>query len=132
LNAGTARSHSAGSISAFLRDDERRKTGRLHRDDDPRAVLHDQRRVHRDHPAATLSGSATVNAGSLALCIPPGTGVRIQSGSVLGSNNYGEKGLIQDGSTWTSPGYGLSSTQIDLSISANAGSVELDPAGGCR
>ncbi|HSS36801.1 MAG TPA: hypothetical protein VLR93_11050 [Patescibacteria group bacterium] len=83
-------------------------------------------------PATSLSGSATVNAGGLALCVPTGTGIRIQSGSLLGSNNYAEKGLIQDGSTWTSPGFGLSSTQIDLSISANAGSVELDPAGGCR
>ena len=99
----------------------------------PTAVLHRQRRVDRDHPAAaSLSGSATVNAGSLALCVPTGTGIRIQSGSLLGSNNYAEKGLIQDGSTWTSPGFGLSSAQIDLSISANAGSIELDPAGGCR
>ena len=70
-------------------------------------------------PATSLSGSATVNAGGLALCVPTG-------------NNYAEKGLIQDGSTWTSPGFGLSSAQIDLSISANAGSIELDPAGGCR
>lgn len=83
-------------------------------------------------PAASVAGSATVNAGSLGLCVAPGSGLRIESGSVLGSNNYGQKGLVQTGSTWTTPGYATSAVQIDLSISANAGSVELDPAGGCR
>ncbi len=83
-------------------------------------------------PAASLSGSATVNAGSLELCLPAGAGVRIQSSSVLASNNFGERGLVQTGSTWTSPGYGLAPVKIDLSLTANAGSVALDPTGGCR
>ena len=83
-------------------------------------------------PAASMSGSATVNAGSLGLCVAPGTGVRIESGSVLASNNYAQRGLVQTGSTWTSPGYATAAVQVDLSISANAGSVELDPAGGCK
>jgi LiaF transmembrane domain len=82
-------------------------------------------------PAASMTGSATVNAGSLAICVPPGAGVRIQSSSFLASNNFGERDLIQTGSTWTSSGYAGAPVQIDLSISANAGSVELNPSGGC-
>lgn len=83
-------------------------------------------------PAGSLSGSATVNAGSLGLCVPAGVGLRIQSSSFLASNNFGQRGLVQDGSTWTSPGYGSAAVKMDLSLTANAGSVELDPSAGCQ
>jgi hypothetical protein len=82
-------------------------------------------------PAASLGGSASINAGSLNLCTPPGAGLRIESSSILASNNFAERGLVQTGSTWTSPGYTTATVRIDLSLSANAGSVELDPTGGC-
>ena len=82
-------------------------------------------------PSGALSGSATVNAGDLGFCVVPGTGLRIDSNSTLASNNFEERGLTQNGSTWTTPGYGISSARIDLSLSANAGSIELDPEGGC-
>jgi hypothetical protein len=82
-------------------------------------------------PSTSMSGSATVNAGDLGLCVAPGTDLRIESNSTLASNNFGARGLTQSGSTWTTPGYGLASAQISLSLSANAGSIELDPAGGC-
>jgi hypothetical protein len=83
-------------------------------------------------PSTSMTGSATVNAGSLGLCVPTGADLRIESSSILASNNFAERGLIQTGSTWTSPAYGLSPIQIDLSLTANAGSIELDPTGGCR
>jgi LiaF transmembrane domain len=83
-------------------------------------------------PSSSLSGSATVNAGSLGLCVPPDAALRIQSSAFLASNNFGQRGLLQDGSTWTSPGYDSAAVKMDLSVTANAGSVELDPSGGCR
>ena len=83
-------------------------------------------------PATSMSGSATVNAGDLGLCVVPGTDLRIESNSTLASNNFGARGLIQNGSTWTTSGYGSASVQINLSLSANAGSIELDPSGGCQ
>ena len=82
-------------------------------------------------PSTSLSGSATVNAGSLGICAPSGAGLRIQSSSFLASNNFAERGLTQNGSTWTTPGFETAGVKIELSISANAGSVELDPSGGC-
>lgn len=83
-------------------------------------------------PSTSMSGSATVNAGDLGLCMVPGTDLRIDSNSTLASNNFGTRGLIQSGSTWTTPGYGLATAQINLSLTANAGSIELDPSGGCQ
>jgi hypothetical protein len=83
-------------------------------------------------PASSLSGSATVNAGDLGLCVPSGAGLRIDSSSVLASNDFAAHGLVHSGSTWTTPGYDVAAIKIDLSLSANAGSVRLDPTGGCR
>jgi hypothetical protein len=82
-------------------------------------------------PAASMSGSASINAGRLRLCVPPGAALRIDSSSILASNNFAERGLVQTESTWTSPTYPLAAIKIDLSLSANAGNVELDPVGGC-
>ncbi|MEA2538558.1 MAG: hypothetical protein QOF11_2792 [Chloroflexota bacterium] len=83
-------------------------------------------------PATALTGSATVNAGQLGLCLVPGTALRVVSNSTLASNNFAERGLVANGSTWTTPGYDSAPVRIDLSLSANAGSIELDPDGGCR
>lgn len=84
-------------------------------------------------PAADLSGSLTANAGSLQVCAPDGVDLRIRlSDNALGSNNLGEAGLEADGDTWTTPGYGSGTAQIDLTASANLGSITLDPEGGCE
>ncbi len=83
-------------------------------------------------PAANLTGSLTANAGTIGICVPPGTTVRIRSANVLGGNNFEERGLIRSGDTWASPGFESASSRIDLSATANVGSVDLDPDGGCR
>ncbi|HET7026590.1 MAG TPA: hypothetical protein VFI28_02740 [Candidatus Limnocylindrales bacterium] len=83
-------------------------------------------------PAANTSGSLTANAGSIAICVPAGTGVRIsQSDSIFGGNNFDERGLSKSGDTWTSIDYVTAATHVDLTASANAGSVSLNPDGGC-
>ena len=43
-----------------------------------------------------------------------------------------EAGLVQDGSTWSTPAFGLAQHQVELSTSANLGSITLNPDGGCR
>ncbi len=84
-------------------------------------------------PAGTLSGSVTVNAGSLSVCVPAGAGVRIQTGGgALGSYQFSAAGLQQSGSTWQTPGFDAAATRIDLSATANAGSITLNPSEGCR
>ena len=83
-------------------------------------------------PSSEMGGSITVNAGHLGLCLPAGTSLRIESGGALSGNNYASQGLVQDGSTWTTPGLGDGAPVIDLDVTANAGNVDLNPQGGCE
>ena len=83
-------------------------------------------------PALSLTGSIQANAGSVKLCVPPGTGVRLHTGeSIIASYDYAGHGLVQDGSAWTTPGFDSASVKIDLQTKANAGSFTLDPEAGC-
>ena len=81
-------------------------------------------------PQGTLSGSVSANAGTARICVPAGVTLRIQAGGEpLGSNNFAQRGLTQDGNTWTRSGTGPG--EIDLSVSANLGAITLDPEDGC-
>jgi len=82
-------------------------------------------------PDFSLTGRLQVNAGSLEVCIPADAGIRIQTGGGLGSNNFGDAGLVQDGDAWESPDYADAATQIDLRAEANLGSIALNPEDGC-
>jgi len=83
-------------------------------------------------PAATLRGSLSVNAGSASLCAPDGVALRFRGGDqALGSTNFEDRGLVRNGDTWSSPGFDAAATRIDMSVSANLGSITLDPEDGC-
>jgi hypothetical protein len=83
-------------------------------------------------PNKSMTGSIQANAGSVKLCAPEGAGLRLRTGeSIIAGYDYGGHGLVQDGSTWTSPGYDTAAVQIDLETRANAGSFTLNPADGC-
>ena len=84
-------------------------------------------------PSRSVRGSIEVNAGSAELCVPPGTDLRFDtSGSVISGFDFEDQGLVQDGSTWSTPGFGTSAVQIDLDVQVNAGSLSLNPEGGCN
>jgi hypothetical protein len=84
-------------------------------------------------PNANVSGSLSVNAGSIGFCAPAGAGLRVTMGdNITASNNFEAKGLTRTGDSWETAGYASAIVKIDLSASANAGSVALDPEGGCR
>jgi hypothetical protein len=83
-------------------------------------------------PNVSFSGSIQANAGSVRLCAPSGAALRLTTGnSIIASYDYGGHGLVQDGSTWTTPGYETAAVKIDLRTQANAGSFSLDPEDGC-
>jgi len=83
-------------------------------------------------PNRSMTGTIQANAGAVKLCAPTGAGLRLQTGSsVIASYDYGGQGLIQDGSTWTTPGFETAAVQIELETRANAGSFSLNPTGGC-
>lgn len=84
-------------------------------------------------PASALTGSLTVNAGSIRICAPAGVGLRFRTNeSITSSYDFASAGLIKSGSTWTSPGFATAEIRIDLSTTANAGSIALNPQEGCR
>lgn len=84
-------------------------------------------------PALSLTGAIEANAGSVRLCVPDGIGLRLQTGdSIAASFDYGDHGLVQDGSTWTTPGFDDAAVRIELRTSGNAASFTLDPAEGCH
>ena len=84
-------------------------------------------------PDASIHGSLTVNAGSIALCVPSGVGLRLRTpGFSAGAYDYEARGLTEENGVWTSPGWATAVHLIDLSTTANAGAITLDPEEGCR
>jgi hypothetical protein len=76
-----------------------------------------------------LEGELDVAAGSLELCRPEFLGLRIHGDVVLGGATY--NGLVRVGDAWQTPDY-PPSAQADLFVTARAGSVVVDPQGGCK
>ena len=77
-----------------------------------------------------LEGDLDVAAGSLELCRPESLGLRIHGDVVLGGATF--NGLVRVGDAWQTPDYPTASAQADLFVKARAGSVVVDPQGGCK
>ncbi len=82
-------------------------------------------------PDRSLTGSIRANAGAVRICVPAGVALRLRTGGALNSYTYGGRDLVQEGSTWSSPGFDDAPVRIDLETIANAGSFTLDPEDGC-
>ena len=77
-----------------------------------------------------VSGSFDVNAGSLKICTPPGLGLIVRhDGALSGIRINGADG---GGGTWQSLDYTTAAHRADLTITANLGSAEINPIGGCK
>lgn len=85
-------------------------------------------------PDGSLTGSLTVNAGSIELCAPPDVALRLRaSDNITASYDYGDAGLVEvSENTWESPDWATATKRIELSTTANAGSFALDPEDGCQ
>ncbi len=81
---------------------------------------------------SSFDGSIGVNAASLELCVPDEVGLRVTVGGALNSADFSGQGLTKTGDSWTSSNWGTAANRIDLRIDANAASISLNPAGGCR
>jgi hypothetical protein len=80
-------------------------------------------------PNRTVSGNLTVNAGSIALCLPAGAGLRVSTGgNVAASNDFDAHGLVRSGDTWATPGFASATVRVDLTADANAASLSIDPS----
>ena len=84
-----------------------------------------------DLPGGVDSASMTLNAGSIEMCVPSGTAMRVSWSGALGSNNFDAAGLDKiDDEHWQTSGFS-SADGLELSVSANAGSFSLDLGGSC-
>ena len=82
-------------------------------------------------PGTGMAGSLSVNAGSAALCLPAGAGIRVRFESVAASNDFAAHGLVETNGVWETPGFATATVRIDLRADVNAGSLSLDPARTC-
>ncbi len=72
-----------------------------------------------------------VNAGSAAICLPPGAGLQMKLDSVAASNDFATHGLVENNGLWQTPGYAAAAVRIDVEADVNAASLSLDPARTC-
>ncbi len=83
-------------------------------------------------PDRPLDGGITVNAGSLSLCAPADVGLRFVTGSnPISSNDFDEQGLVRVDDAWETPGFATAEIRIALEVTANAGSLSLNPRQTC-
>jgi hypothetical protein len=83
-------------------------------------------------PSRSLTGHLNANAGSIALCLPTGAGLRVAtSESVAASNDFGAHGLTRTGDSWETSGYASAAIRIDLTAEAIAASLSLDAPSAC-
>lgn len=84
-------------------------------------------------PASVKSAHLTLNAGSVKVCVPDATAMTISWGGALASNNFDSLGLVKvDDNHWTTAGLATTGHVIDLNVSANAGSFNLEFGGTCN
>jgi hypothetical protein len=82
--------------------------------------------------STALGGDLSVNAGAIDLCVPDGTGLRLDVNEQLTFvHNLAARGLARSGSTWTRDATAGQPT-VSLSVEGNAASFSLNPEGGCR
>ena len=83
-------------------------------------------------PAGDRSGTLSLNAGTVEVCLPADAPVRVHWSGALGSNDFDESGLTKvDEDTWVSAGFSETAPHLELRVSANAGSFELTIGGAC-
>jgi hypothetical protein len=77
-----------------------------------------------------LEAEFDVNAAALVICAPENLGLRIHEDATLSSSTY--NGLVRSGNAWQSPDYSSAPFHADVTVSANVGSVDVNPVGGCK
>ncbi len=84
-------------------------------------------------PNASVTGRLEVNAGSVKFCAPSGAGLRLTTNdNITASVNFGQRGMTKSGDVWQTPDFASAPVKIELTTTANAGSIELNPQEGCR
>ena len=83
-------------------------------------------------PNASMDAGITLNAASLDLCVAPTTGLSIDYNATLSSDNFDAAGLVKVGGGWETPDFATAGGRIQLRLSSNVSSVNLDRSGACQ
>jgi hypothetical protein len=76
-------------------------------------------------PAGSITGSMTLNASSLEVCLPAEAEARFEVESTLASDDLSGSGLVQVGDGWQTPGFDTAPSHVDLSITSTVSSISL-------
>jgi len=77
-----------------------------------------------------LVGRLEVAAGAIEICAPADLGLRVHGDADFGDTTY--NGLLRVGDAWETPNLSIATHVTELDVSAQAGSVVVNPAGGCK
>lgn len=84
-------------------------------------------------PVFDGSVDLSLNAGNLHVCVPTGTALEVFWNGTIASNDLADSGLNQvDSTTWQSAGFDPNADHVELHVSANAGSFNLQLGGSCH
>ena len=84
-------------------------------------------------PSGDRSANLSLNAGSLEVCVPADTVMRVRWSGALGSNDLDDSGLTEvEDDTWITAGFTEAAPHLELRVSANAGSFDLTIGGPCN
>ena len=88
--------------------------------------------IRIDLPVEDMRGSLAANAGTIALCAPPGVALRFRvHDNITARYDFIRGGLLHRGDAWESPDYAAAEVRLEFDASANAGTIRIDPAGTC-
>jgi hypothetical protein len=89
-------------------------------------------RVRLETGRAPMTGSMSINAGAIDLCVPDDVGLRLDvTDQLTFGTNLGSQGLTHSGTVWTRPATG-GAPSIELSIEGNAAALTLKAEGACK
>lgn len=77
-----------------------------------------------------LVGRLQVAAGAIEICAPADLGLRVHGDAEFGDTTF--NGLLRVGDAWETPNLSTATHVTELDVSAQAGSVVVNPAGGCK
>lgn len=76
-------------------------------------------------PAGSLTGSMTLNASALDICLPADAEARFELESTLSSDDFSGSGLSQVGDSWQTPGFDTAPVHVDISITSTVSSISV-------
>jgi hypothetical protein len=86
-----------------------------------------------DLPAGDRSGNLSLNAGTLEVCAPAGSSVRVRWSGTLSANDLGDAGLTEiSDDVWVTPGFSDAQPHLELHVSAAVGTFGFHLGGSCR